>query len=274
VGNRIDAAFRRARAANAAALMPFITAGDPDLAATGGLLEEFARRGADLVELGIPYSDPVADGATIQSSYVRALEKGVKVQPILEMIHDVRRRCELPILTMVSYSIVSRIGVESWFQRAAAADVDGVIIPELPADEGKEVARLAESNRLHPVFLVAPTTPPERMKEIAARSRGFIYYVAFAGTTGARDELPADLADHIGRLKAVTRKPVAVGFGISRPEQVAAVARVADGVIVGSALVRKIEELASRPRAELISGVGDFLAELARAKTRAMSKPV
>jgi tryptophan synthase alpha chain len=269
VTNRIDAAFRRTRAANAAALMPFITAGDPDLAATGGLIEEFARRGADLVELGIPYSDPVADGPTIQSSYVRALERGIKVQPILEMIQEVRGRCGVPILTMVSYSIVSRIGPEAWFRRAAAAGVDGVIIPELPADEGKEVARQAESYGLHPVFLVAPTTPPKRMKVIAALSRGFIYYVAVAGTTGVRKELPPDLAEHITGLKAITGKPVAVGFGISRPEQVAAVARVADGVIVGSALVRKIEELSSRPRAELISGAGDFLAELAAAKTRA-----
>jgi tryptophan synthase alpha chain len=266
--NRIDAAFRRTRAANAAALMPFITAGDPDLAATGALIEEFARRGADLVELGIPYSDPVADGPTIQSSYVRALEKGLKVQPIFDMIHDVRTRCELPILTMVSYSIVSRIGPESYFQRAAAAGVDGIIIPELPADEGKEVARLAESNGLDEVFLVAPTTPPDRMKAIAARSRGFIYYIAVAGTTGARNDLPLDLAEHIGRLKAATGKPVAVGFGISRPEQVAAVARVADGVIVGSALVRRVAELSSRPRADLVSGTGDFVAELAAAKTR------
>ena len=266
--NRIDAAFRRTRAANAAALMPFIAAGDPDLAATGALIEEFARRGADLVELGIPYSDPVADGPTIQSSYVRALEKGLKVQPILDMVHDVRARCDLPILTMVSYSIVSRIGPEGYFQRAAAAGVDGVIIPELPADEGKEVARLAQSNGLDEVFLVAPTTPPERMKAIAARSRGFIYYIAVAGTTGARNELPPDLADHITRLKAATGKPVAVGFGISRPEQVAAVARVADGVIVGSALVRKVADLSSRPRAELVSGAGDFMAELATAKTR------
>ncbi len=269
--NRIDAAFRRARAANAAALMPFITAGDPDLAATAALIEEFARRGADLVELGIPYSDPVADGPTIQSSYVRALGKGLKVQPILEMVRDVRTRCDLPILTMVSYSIVWRIGPESYFRRAAAAGVDGVIIPELPADEGKEVARLAESHGLHPVFLVAPTTPPERMRAVAARSRGFIYYIAVAGTTGARNELPPDLADHIARLKAVTDKPVAVGFGISRPEQVAAVGRAADGVIVGSALVRKIADLSSRPRAELISGMGDFLAELAKAKTRPRS---
>jgi tryptophan synthase alpha chain len=185
------------------------------------------------------------------------------------MIRDVRGRCDVPILTMVSYSIVSRVGPEDWLRRAASAGVDGVIIPELPADEGKEVARLAESNGLHPVFLVAPTTPPERMKAIAARSRGFIYYVAVVGTTGARSELAPDLADHIARLKGVTRKPVAAGFGISRREQVAAVARVADGVIVGSALVRRIEELSSRPRAELISGTGDFLAELAKGKVRA-----
>jgi len=266
VPNRIDHAFRRARAANAAALMPFLVAGDPDLAATAELIEEFARRGADLVELGIPYSDPVADGPTIQAAYARALEKGAKVQAVFDMIGDVRARCDLPILTMVSYSIVSRVGPEEYFSRAAAARVDGVIIPELPAEEGAETARLAESKGLHPVFLVAPTTPPARMKAIAARSRGFIYYIAVAGTTGARNDLPPDLAEHIGKLKEMTKKPVAVGFGISRPEQVAAVARIADGVIVGSAIVRKIQELSASPRAELISSAGDFVAKLAAAK--------
>lgn len=264
--NRIDKAFARARAANSAAFMPFLTAGDPDLATTGALIEEMARQGADMVELGIPYSDPVADGPTIQASYVRALEKGFKVAQVFEMVKDVRTRCGVPILTMVSFSLVTRMGAEEYFARAAAAGVDGVIIPDLPADEGGAVARQAEKAGLHPVFLVAPTTPGERVKAIVRRSRGFIYYVSVTGTTGARTELPTDLAEHIARVKAETKWPVAVGFGVSAPEQVAAVARVADGVIVGSAIVRKVQELADRPRAELVAGVGRFVAELAARK--------
>jgi tryptophan synthase alpha chain len=268
VRKRIDKAFARARAANAAAFMPFLTAGDPDLAATGALIEEMARRGADLVELGIPYSDPVADGPTIQASYVRALEKGFKVAQVFDMVKELRTRCEVPLLTMVSFSLVTRMGAEAYFTRAAAAGVDGVIIPDLPADEGGAVARQAEKAGLHPVFLVAPTTPAERVKSIVRRSKGFIYYVSVTGTTGARTELPADLAEHIARVKSATKWPVAVGFGVSGPDQVGAVARVADGVIVGSAIVRKVAELAGRPRAEMVAGVGDFVAQLAARKGR------
>lgn len=265
--NRIDAAFQRARAEHRAAFMPFLTAGDPDLATTAALIEEMARRGADLIELGIPYSDPVADGPTIQASYVRALSGGLRIAQVFEMLRDVRTRCDAPILTMVSYSIVTSAGAENYFARAAAAGTDGVIIPDLPADEAGPVIRLAESVGLHPVLLVAPTTPDARIRYIVRRSKGFIYYIAVSGTTGARSELPPDLGEHIARVKAATNKPVAVGFGVSRPEHVAAVARLADGVIVGSAIVRKVHEFAGRPRAELVSGVGDFVAQLAAGVT-------
>jgi tryptophan synthase alpha chain len=169
---------------------------------------------------------------------------------------------------MVSFSIVTRRGAEEYFARAAEAGVDGVIIPDLPIDEGRAVAKLAQAKGLHPVFLVAPTTPEERMKSIVSQSRGFIYYIAVTGTTGARAELPPDLADHISKVQAATTKPVAVGFGVSRPEQVAAVARIADGVIVGSAIVKKVAEVAGKPRAELVASVGEFLAALAAAKSK------
>ena len=248
--------------------MPFITAGDPDLETTAALIQEMARRGADLLELGIPYSDPIADGPTIQASYVRALSGGVTVEKILDRIRALRASCDIPLLTMVSYSIVYKIGTGAYFDRAAASGVDGVIIPDLPADEGGGVARLARAAGLYPVFLVAPTTPPERMKKIVQRSRGFIYYIAVTGTTGARSELPADLIEHLQRLKAMTRKPVAVGFGISSPEQVRMVGGVADGVIVGSAIVKKIHQLSDRPRDEIVAAVGDFVAELAAGKQR------
>ncbi len=270
--SRIDKAFRDARAGNRAAFMPFITAGDPDLETTAALVEEIARRGADLVELGIPFSDPVADGPTIQASYIRALSGGIKVRDVLGMVRALRDRCQIPILTMVSFSIVWRIGPEQYFGDAASAGVDGVIIPDLPVDEGKEISRLAAKAGLHAVFLVAPTTPPERMRQIARLSSGFIYYISVTGITGARDQLPPDLAQNLETLKSLTKKPVAVGFGISQPEQVRAVAAVADGVIVGSAIVRKIHELADRPRDDLISGVGDFVASLAAARSRISPK--
>lgn len=268
MGNRIDQAFRRARKENRAAFMPFLTAGDPDLETTAALIEEVARRGADIIELGIPFSDPIADGPTIQASFVRALAGGVNVRGIFAMLRGVRARCEAPILTMVSFSIVSKIGPEAYFAQAAAAGVDGVIIPDLSADEGGGVAAQARAAGLDPVFLVAPTTPERRMKRIARMSRGFIYYVSVTGTTGARNELPADLAEHLRRLKAITDKPVAVGFGISRPDHVRAVAAHADGAIVGSALVTIIHALADRPREELVRGAGDFVAELAAATKR------
>ena len=266
--NRIDRTFRRARAENRAAFMPFITAGDPDMETTAAIIEEIERRGADLVELGIPYSDPIADGPTIQASYVRALDAGFKVSAAFDMVRRLRERCSLPILTMVSFSIVTRIKPDDYFKQAAEAGIDGVIIPDLSADEGKAVARMAEAVGLHPVFLVAPTTPPERMKQIIRLSRGFIYYISVTGITGARDQLPEDLIEHVTRLRRQTRKPVAVGFGISRPEQVHAIARIADGAIVGSAIVKKIHALSNLPRIELVSQIGDFVESLARAKTR------
>jgi tryptophan synthase alpha chain len=269
MANRIDKAFRRAHKENRAAFMPFITAGDPDIEATGALIEEIGRRGADLIELGIPYSDPIADGPTIQASYVRALDRGLRLAQIFDMVRDVRTRCAVPILTMVSFSIVSKVGPDVYFEQASGAGVDGVIIPDLPADEGKSIARLARRAGLHPVFLVAPTTPDARMKEIARRSRGFIYYISVTGTTGARAELPPDLTVHIDRLRAYTKRPVAVGFGVSTPDQVRAVAQIADGVIVGSAIVRKIHELAAQPREALTQSVGDFVAQLAAAKAKA-----
>jgi len=266
--NRIDKAFRKARSEQRAAFMPFLTAGDPDINTTGALIEEVARRGADLVELGIPFSDPIADGPTIQASYVRALERGAPLQEIFAMVRDVRTRCEIPILTMVSFSIVSRVGPENYLRMAAEAGVDGVIIPDLPPDEGRTIARQAIAAGLHPVFLAAPTSDDKRLKDIVRQSRGFVYYVSLTGITGVREQLPLDLAGHLEHLKSLTNKPIAVGFGVGRPDQVRTVAAHADGVIVGSAIIRKINDLADRPREELVAAVGDFVAGLAAGKHR------
>ncbi|MHA1571964.1 MAG: tryptophan synthase subunit alpha [Alphaproteobacteria bacterium] len=265
---RIEKAFQRTRENNCAAFMPFLTAGDPDIDTTVELILECERRGGDLIELGIPFSDPIADGPTIQASYVRALARNLKVKEIFEAIKTVRQQSQIPILTMVSVSIVSKIGPETYFDQAASAGVDGVIIPDLPPEDGAETAALAEKAGLDMVYLVAPTTPPERMKQIAGMSRGFIYYISVAGTTGARAELPPELVAHIQTLKASTEKPVAVGFGISTPNQVQTVAQVADGVIVGSAIVKRIAAAAGRPRDALVADIGDFIAKLAQGKVR------
>ena len=266
--NRIDIAFRAAKKANRAAFMPFLTAGDPNLDATSRLLVELEKRGADLIELGIPYSDPIADGPTIQASYGRALGRGLKMDDVFAMMAETRKRCNAAMLAMVSFSIIQRIGPETFFRRAAESGIDGVILPDLPADQGAETAKLCQSAGLHPVFLVAPTTSDERMKLIGRLSTGFIYYVSVAGITGARTELPADLAEHLARLKALTSRPVAVGFGISTPEHVRRVAQIADGVIVGSAIVRKVQEHADLPVEELAVKVGEFAGQLAEGAKR------
>ncbi len=263
--NRIDKAFRTARKAGRAAFMPFITAGDPDVETTEALIREMARRGADLIELGIPYSDPIADGPTIQASYTRALDKGFKVSTVFEMVRRLRETdCAVPILTMVSFSILSRIGAGEYCSRAAEAGVDGLIVPDLPADERARLSRDARKSALHTVFLVAPTTPPKRMRQIVRACSGFVYYISVAGTTGARTELPPDIAEHLKALRTATDLPVAVGFGISSPEQVGVIAKVADGAIVGSAIVKRIASLSDGPRDELVREIGDFVAALAQ----------
>lgn len=266
--NRIDKAFQRLRASNEAAFMPFVTAGDPNLQATAAIIKELERRGADLIELGIPYSDPMADGPTIQDSFTRALANGIKLSPIFDMVRSVRETCSIPILTMVSLSIVAQRGLEEYVTLAAESGIDGLIVPDLPVEESARLSTLAAAAKLHTVFLVAPTTPKDRMKRIVKQSKGFVYYVSVAGTTGARTDLPEDLVEHVRAVKEATKTPVAVGFGVSRPEQVAAIAKFADGIIVGSALVRKINEFSNLPLPELCAKVGDFAQSLATAKKR------
>ena len=265
--NRIETTFARLRSAKRAAFIPFISAGDPDLETTAALVKELDRRGASLIELGVPYSDPIADGATIQASYTRALAKGVTVERILAMVASVRREVAAPLLSMISVSLVWRIGFAEYVRRAQAAGIDGAIIPDLPVEEAEAWSATAAASdavcKDFPlVLLSAPTTPDARRRRIAAVSRGFIYCISTTGITGARDELPPDVLDHVRALQALTATPVCVGFGISRPEQVRSLARAADGVIVGSAIVRLIEANRGASRADLVRAVGDFAAGL------------
>ena len=223
------------------ALAPFVTAGDPNCETTLAVLEALDRAGASLCELGVPYSDPIADGAVIQSSYTRALAAGFTLEKLFDLVRLASTRVKMPILAMVSYSIIYRRGIDRFVADAKACGMAGLVVPDLPLEESDPLDQACRSAGLALVRLVTPTTPPARAEEIARRATGFLYCVAVAGVTGARTDLPAGLLERIEWLRTKTDVPILVGFGISTPEQVKAVAAVADGAIVGSALVRHLE---------------------------------
>lgn len=240
--SRISEAFQQASSASRMTFMPFVTAGDPALETTRQVLLALRDAKVDLIELGFPYSDPIADGPVIQASYTRALDNGVTVHGIFDMVESLQNESIPPVLAMVSYAIIFRYGVESFAARAAEAGFSGLIIPDLPADEAQEMAAIASKYHLDVVQLIAPTTAPSRTQQILAASTGFVYCISVAGTTGVRNELPAELTAQLQQLRRQTKLPLAVGFGISSPDQVQSLQGVADGVIVGSAVVRKAAE--------------------------------
>jgi len=258
--SRLEATFARLRERGERALVPYFTAGDPSLADTRCLVAEAARRGADVIELGVPFSDPLADGPVIQRAAMRALAAGTTLPRLLEMVSELRAEVSVPLVLMTYYNPVLAFGLEAFARAAVRAGVDGVIVVDLPPEEADPLAREAEAAGLDVIYLVAPTSTPERVRLIARRSRGFIYMVSLRGVTGERQGLPPDLAAQIRTLRRVTDKPVCVGFGISTPEQVAAVGRLADGAAVGSAIVRLVEERSGAP--SLVNDVGAFIAEL------------
>src|SRR4051794_27550304 len=241
--NRIDALFSRLRSEGRHALMPFVTAGDPDLATTSVLIAEMIARGAHMVEVGIPYSDPIADGPVIAASYHRALGRGVKLDQIFQMLRGLRAAmaggasASAPFVTMVSYAIVLRQGVDRYLREAVAAGVDGLIVPDLPVEESEGLCRKATGLDLRLIQLVTPTTPRDRAVRIARATTGFIYYVSVAGITGERTTLPPDLVANVAWLRTQSELPICIGFGISLPEHIRTLAPVADGLIIGSALV-------------------------------------
>jgi tryptophan synthase alpha chain len=261
----ISQAFAAARAAGRKALAPFVTAGDPDLATTVAVLEAVDRAGATLCELGVPYSDPIADGPVIQTSYTRALGAGITLDGVLSIAKEASAKVTMPILAMVSYSIIFRRGIERFVADAKAAGLAGFVVPDLPLEESDELDTACRAAGLALVRLVTPTTPPERAEAIARKSTGFLYCVSVAGVTGARTDLPPGLLDRIAWLRTKTDVPIVVGFGISSPEQVRAVAAVADGVIVGSALVRLVAESAAKGQPAMLALVERFVADLAAA---------
>ncbi|MBN2292858.1 MAG: tryptophan synthase subunit alpha [Pirellulales bacterium] len=258
----IDTLFQNLRSENRKAFMPFVTAGDPDLDFTAAVLRHLAERGSSMFELGIPYSDPVADGPVIQASFSRALDKKIRLEKIFDMVSTVTPDVSAPIVSMLSYSIVYRRGLENYVKAAKAAGIAGAIVPDLPADESGELAEICRREDFSLVQLITPTTTPDRARQIADQTTGFIYYVSVTGITGERTELPPEIVDNVSWLREQTELPICIGFGISRPEHIRMLSPVADGLIVGSAIVRRIAEANSKPRQEVLDDVGNYVTEL------------
>ncbi len=258
----IDQLFTQLRTENRKAFMPFVTAGDPDLQFTADVIRELAARGCSLCEVGIPYSDPIADGPVIQASYTRALYKKTKLAQIFKMLAGLQADVSMPRVTMVSYAIIYRHGLERYVAGAKAAGVAGAIVPDLLVEEADEFAAICRREDFSLIQLVTPTTPRERAVRIAESSTGFLYYVSVTGITGERTQLPPSLIDNVGWLREQTDLPICIGFGVSKPEHVNLLAPVSDGLIVGSAIVRRIAEAADRSRAEVLEEVGDYAASL------------
>ncbi len=260
----IDERFADLRASGRKAFIPFITAGDPSLDMTGRLLLRLSQCGAAIAEVGIPYSDPIADGPVIQASYTRALEAGIKLEDIFATIARVVPQVKMPIVSMVSYAIVNRLGPQRYVEDAQRCGFSGAIVPDLLVEEGDELREICRQRDFSLIHLVTPTTPRQRMLRIAECSTGFIYFVSVTGITGERTELPQELYEQVAWLRERTEIPICIGFGISRVEHVRQLAPVADGLIVGSAIVRKFVE-ANDPEVALAQ-----VDELARALIGAM----
>ena len=258
--NRIDQKFKDLRRKKAKAFIAFITAGDPNLKTTEELVLAFERAGVDIIELGVPFSDPLADGPTIQAASQRALKKHVNLENILAVVKRVRRRSQVPIALMTYYNPVFHYGEEKFAARAKACGVDGVIIPDLPPEEAGNLIAHARRNDLATVFFLSPTTTTKRMRRVVKASSGFIYYVSLTGVTGARRQLPDTLRRQVSLARRFTDKPVCVGFGVSTPGQIKTVAAVADGVIVGSAIVNAIAR--QKNSKTLVKHVSSFVRRL------------
>lgn len=255
--------FAQLKAQHQCALIPFITAGDPDLETTTKALTILAEQGADLIELGVPYSDPLADGPVIQAAASRALQKGVKLQDVLTIIEKVTPEIDIPIILFTYYNPIFHRGSDLFLTQIAEAGVKGLVVPDLPLEEAENFLDMAQAQGVEVTLLVAPTSPLERIEAIAAKSQGFIYLVSVTGVTGMRSQIEKRVPELIARLKNVTNKPIGVGFGISEPEQATQIKEWgADAVIVGSAFVKR---LANDGPTQGLKAIGDFCQTLSQA---------
>lgn len=265
----VDELFRRLRSEGRKALMPFVTAGDPDLAFTAEVLKALSTAGAQICELGIPYSDPIADGPVIQASYTRALDKKVKLADIFAMAERTVPTLGCPVVTMVSYAIIHRHGAAKYVTAAKKAGIAGAIVPDLLVEESADFAELCRKEDFSLIPLITPTTPRDRAKRIAERATGFIYYVSVTGITGERTQLPPDLVENVAWLRTQTELPICIGFGINSPEHVKLLAPAADGLIVGSALVRRLAEAETGSREKTLADAVEYIRGLAAAFPKA-----
>ena len=247
---RVARAFANARAQGRCAFIPYITAGDPDLARTRSIARALAGAGADLLEIGVPFSDPIADGPVNQRASERALRRGVTLRSCLEMTGRLRADGAPPLVLFTYYNPIHRMGLESFAGAAASSGVDGVLVTDLPPEEADDLKNALLPHGIDLIFLLSPTTSRERLEEVARRGSGFLYYISRTGVTGAREDLPPGLEEQVRAARQVSSLPIAVGFGISRPEQARSIAAFADGVVVGSALMALIEENAAAPDLE------------------------
>jgi tryptophan synthase alpha chain len=258
--SRISETFEELKRSGRGGFIPFITAGDPDLATTELLLVELAKAGADIIELGVPFSDPVADGEVIQRASERALGKGVTLSDVLGCVSHAKQHIDVPIVLFSYFNPLLQFGERQLATEAKQAGIDAVLVTDLIPEEAQSWTETLVQHALDPIFLVAPTTSDQRLAEIARHSRGFIYAVSRAGVTGPRDEMARDAEVLVKRVRSVSDLPVAVGFGISTAEQVCQVWRFADAAVVGSAILREIEKLSGDP--DLINQVGEFTKSL------------
>jgi tryptophan synthase alpha chain len=260
VSSRLDDTFARLRREQRPGLVTYTTAGDPDLPRSGQILEALDRAGADVLEVGVPFSDPLADGPVIQRATERALAAGGSLRAALDLIASIRPALTAPVVVFSYANPLLRMGLERFAARAAAAGVDGVLAPDLPVEEAGEFREVLASAGLDAIFLLSPTTTDARIRKAAALGSGFLYGISRLGVTGVRDEVAPGAEALVRRIRAVTNLPVALGFGISQPEHVAAVSAYADAAVVGSALVSLIAEAASSPR--LIERVEEYVRQL------------
>jgi len=258
--NRIEHKFQELKRLNKKAFIAFITAGYPNLKTTERLVLEFAKIGVDIVELGIPFSDPLADGPVIQEASEKALAKNTNINKILQLVKRLRKNTAIPICLMGYYNPIFCFGEEKFIREAKKAGVDGVIVPDLPIEEASSFIKVAKHYNLDTVFFLSPTSHLERIKLVSRVSKGFIYYVSLTGVTGARRNLPSDLIANLKLIKKHTLKPVCVGFGVSQASQIKQIYRVSDGVIVGSAIIKEIKYNLKKP--DLAKRVGNFILRL------------
>lgn len=260
--SRIAQVFEQLGAEKRPGLIPFITAGDPDLATSARLVRTLAEAGADVVELGFPFSDPMADGPTIQAASERALAAGASLKGVLDMVAEVRKECQIPLVLMGYFNPVFRYGVDRFAADAAAAGVDGLLLVDLPPEEADEVLPALRKHGIDMITLLAPTTPPERMERLAAQGSGYLYYVSMTGVTGSKRLDPEEIRQAVTEVRNLSPIPVGVGFGITTAEDAATVGSYADAVVVGSALVKVVEEFGQS--ADLLERVADFVDDLRR----------